>query len=96
MSLPPRPKTWISAVLATVGVPPMTATAPPLTRIWPAALRLTAMLLSRLSPVTLSMPLLKVAVTAAFAGTAGGGERAGGEHAAGEEPWEKTHWGGGS
>ena len=33
VSLPPRPKTWISDVLATVGVPPMTATAPPLTRM---------------------------------------------------------------
>ena len=33
--LPPWPKTWISAVLATVGVPPATVTAPPLTRICP-------------------------------------------------------------
>ena len=45
-SLSPRPKTRISAVLATVGVPPTTATAPPLTRILPAALRLIAMLLA--------------------------------------------------
>ena len=66
-SLPPRPKTWITEVLATVGVPPTTATAPPLTRILPAALRLTVMLLSRLSPVTLSVPLLNDAVTAALA-----------------------------
>ena len=28
------PNTWISVVLATVGVPPVTATAPPLTRIF--------------------------------------------------------------
>ena len=67
-SLPPWPKTRISAVLATVGVPPTTVTAPPLTRIFPAASRLTAMLLSRVSPNTLSVPALKVAVTAAFAG----------------------------
>ena len=55
-------------MLATVGVPPMTATAPPLTRIVPAALRLTVSELSRLSPDTVSTPALKVAVTAAFAG----------------------------
>ena len=65
-SLPPSPKTWIFEVLATVGVP-LTATAPPLTRIWPAALRLTVMLLSRLSPLTVSWPPVKVAVTAACA-----------------------------
>ena len=41
MSLPPWPKTWIRLVLATVGVPPRIGTAPPLTRILPAALRLT-------------------------------------------------------
>ena len=41
VSLPPRPKTWMSEVLATVGVPPTTAMAPPLTRILPAASRLT-------------------------------------------------------
>ena len=41
VSLPPWPKTWISAVFATGGVPPVTATAPPLTRMVPAALRLT-------------------------------------------------------
>ena len=69
MSLPPRPKTWISEVLATVGVPPTTATAPPLTRIWPAASRLTVMLLSRLSPMTVSTPAAKLAVAAALAGT---------------------------
>ena len=54
-------------MLATVGVPPMTETAPPLTRIVPAASRLTVMLLSRLSPLTLSTPLLNDAVTAACA-----------------------------
>ncbi len=68
-SWPPRPKTRISDVLATVGVPPMTGTAPPLTRILPAASRLIVSELSRLSPVALSTPALKVAVTAAFAGT---------------------------
>ncbi len=65
----PRPNTLISAVLATVGVPPTTAIAPPLTRIVPAALRLTAMLFAAESPVTLSVPLLNVAVVAALAGT---------------------------
>jgi hypothetical protein len=54
--LPPRPKTWIRAVLATVGVPPMTGTAPPFTRIFPAASRLTTMVLSRLSPNTVRKP----------------------------------------
>jgi hypothetical protein len=71
VSLPPRPWTWISAVLATVGVPPMTATAPPLTRMFPAALRLTTIELSSASPLTVSWPELglNVAVVAAFAGT---------------------------
>ena len=68
VSLPPRPKTWISEVLATVGVPPTTATAPPLTRILPAASRLIVIVLSRASPVTVSVPALNVAVVAAFAG----------------------------
>ena len=69
VSLPPRPNTWIRATLATVGVPPRTGTAPPLTRISPAALRLIWMLLSRLSPSTLSTPLdaENCAVTAALA-----------------------------
>ena len=58
----------MSAVLATVGVPPTTATAPPLTRILPAALRLIAMLLAALSPDAVSTPLLNVAVVAALAG----------------------------
>ena len=40
MSLPPRPNAWIKLVFATVGVPPVTGTAPPFTRIAPAALRL--------------------------------------------------------
>ena len=40
VSLPPWPNTWIRLVFATVGVPPMTGTAPPLTRMLPAALRL--------------------------------------------------------
>src|SRR5688572_282369 len=51
-------------VLATVGVPPGTATAPPLTRICPAALRLIVTLLSRLSPNVESTPLLKEPTTA--------------------------------
>ena len=67
VSLPAWPKTWMSEVLATVGVPPTTAMAPPLTRILPAASRLTVMLLLRLSPNTLSVPALNVAVTAALA-----------------------------
>ncbi len=69
VSLPPRPNTWIKLVLATVGEPPTTWTAPPLTRSWPAALRLISMLLSRPSPKTVSTPALalNVAVTAALA-----------------------------
>ena len=55
-SLPPWPNTWISAVLATVGVPPVTATAPPFTRIFPAASRLTVIVLSSASPNTVSCP----------------------------------------
>ena len=57
------------AVLATVGVPPRIATAPPLTRIVPAASRLTVMVLSMASPMMLSMPAagMKVAVTAGTA-----------------------------
>ena len=53
-------------VLATVGVPPWTTTAPPLTRIVPAALRLTVTALLRESAITDSRPVLalKVAVTA--------------------------------
>ena len=56
-------------MLATVGVPPMTAIAPPFTRILPAASRLTTIELSALSPNTVSTPALNVAVVAAFAGT---------------------------
>ena len=69
MSWPSRPKTRISAVLATVGVPPVTATAPPFTRILPAALRLIAIELLAASPKTVSTPLLNVEVVAALAGT---------------------------
>ena len=56
-------------MLATVGVPPTTATAPPLTRILPAASRLIAIVLSAASPNTVSTPALNVAVVAALAGT---------------------------
>ena len=56
-------------MLATVGVPPVTATAPPFTRMLPAASRLIVIELSRLSPDTVSAPALNVAVTAALAGT---------------------------
>ena len=45
-----------------------TATAPPLTRILPAASRLMVIVLSAPSPKTLSVPLANVAVTAALAG----------------------------
>ena len=51
VSFPPWPKLWTRAVLATVGVPPWMATAPPLTRMVPAALRLTSMVLSAASPM---------------------------------------------
>src|SRR5262245_55608799 len=54
----------MSEVLATVGVPPVIETAPPLTRISPAALRLTTMELFRASPRTVNVPAEKVAVTA--------------------------------
>ena len=57
-------------MLATVAVPPRTGTAPPLTRIFPAASRLIVIVLLALSPKTLSVPLANVAVTAALAGTA--------------------------
>ena len=73
-------------MLATVGVPPTTATAPPFTRILPAASRLITIELSALSPTTVSTPVLNVAVVAALAGTARGGEHTGGEHGAGEQP----------
>ena len=66
LSLPAWPNTCIRVVLATVGWPPMTETAPPLMRICPAALRLRVMVLSRLSPKTDSTPELgmKLAVIA--------------------------------
>ena len=68
-SLPASPKTRICEVLATVGVPPATVTPPSLTRILPAASRLTWMLFAVLSPITVSTPALNVAVVAALAGT---------------------------
>src|SRR6476661_5607250 len=52
------------AVFATVGVPPLMATAPPLTSSLPAALRLTSIVLLTLSPMTESTPALNDAVTA--------------------------------
>ena len=68
VSLPPWPNTWIRLVLATVGVPPRTGTAPPLTRMVPAALRLVVIVLSRSSPNSVSMPAawMKLAVIAIF------------------------------
>src|SRR5215212_6366370 len=51
-------------VLATVGVPPVTATAPPLMRMVPAALRLSVIVLSSSSPNTVSLPAEKDALTA--------------------------------
>jgi hypothetical protein len=66
VSLPPWPKAWIKVVLATVGVPPWTTTAPPLTRMAPAASRLVVITLSRVSPISVSTPVagMKLAVTA--------------------------------
>ncbi len=58
VSLPPWPNSCIMVVLATVGWPPWTATAPPLIRIRPAASRLTLMRSSKLSPNTDSRPAL--------------------------------------
>jgi hypothetical protein len=66
-SAPPSPKTRISDVLATVGVPPPTAIEPPLTRILPAASRLIAIELPAPSPVTDSTPAWNVPVVAALA-----------------------------
>src|SRR5262249_14109800 len=65
-SLPPRPNAWMVEVLATVGVPPRTATAPLLTRILPAASRLIVIVLSAASPKTERVPPpgVKNAVTA--------------------------------
>jgi hypothetical protein len=54
-------------VLATVGVPPTAAIAPPFTRILPAASRLITIELLLASPKTDSTPELKVAVVAALA-----------------------------
>ncbi len=51
------PNTWISPVLATVGWPPTTATAPPLMRMFPAASRLAMIVLSWLSSITDSTPV---------------------------------------
>src|SRR5262245_43305642 len=64
VSLPAWPKTSIRLVLATVGVPPVIGTAPPLTRMVPSATRLIVMLLPSPSPTTVSTPALKLAVTA--------------------------------
>src|SRR5262249_39679364 len=50
--LPALPDTSRVAVLATVGVPPATGTAPPFTRMSPAASRLTVTVLSASSPST--------------------------------------------
>ena len=66
-SWPSKPRTRICAVLATVGVPPRTVTAPPLTRIVPAASRVMVIVLSSESPLTVSTPVLNVEVTAALA-----------------------------
>jgi hypothetical protein len=66
--LPAWPKTWISEVLATVGVPPVTATAPLFTRILPAASRLIVIVLLAVSPNTVRTPALNDAVVAARAG----------------------------
>src|SRR5579871_5938538 len=51
-SSPAWPNTWMSDVVETVGVPPRMATAPPLTRIVPAASRLMTMVLFSESPKT--------------------------------------------
>lgn len=66
LSLPACPNTLINAVLATVGVPPRTVTAPPFTRMLPAALRLIVIVLGSASPKTVNWPDdgLKLAVTA--------------------------------
>lgn len=64
MSLPSRPKAWISLVLATVAGPPLTATAPPLTTIVPPALRPSTIVLFMPVPRTERIPAEKFAVTA--------------------------------
>jgi hypothetical protein len=68
LSEPPRPNTVTRNVFATVGVPTGTFTAPPLTRILPAASRLMTIWLPRPSPSTVSAPVGENdAVTAALA-----------------------------
>src|SRR5215210_6664935 len=68
VSFPTCPKIWIKLVLATVGTPPVIATAPPLTRIFPAAFREILIKLPRLSPNTVSRPApaLKLEIIAIF------------------------------
>ena len=66
-SLPASASTRISEVLATVGVPPDTGTAPPFTRIVPAASRESTIELGAASPVTVNTPLKNDAVVAALA-----------------------------
>ena len=83
-SLSPRPKTRISAVLATVGVPPPTGTAPPLTRMSPAALRLMSMLLAAAVAEHGECPVVERCGGGCVRGPAGRGKYAGSEHDAGE------------
>src|SRR5215813_13428550 len=73
MSSPAVPNTWIKEVFATVAVPPVTVTAPPLMRIVPAASRLTTIVLLRLSSNTESRPavgekLAFIAIGSSFQG----------------------------
>ena len=56
VSLPAPPTTEITRVLATVGLPNLTATAPPFTSMRPAASRLITMELSCESPTTVRTP----------------------------------------
>jgi hypothetical protein len=77
-SSPPRPESWICVVFAMVGVPPTIGTAPPLMRMLPAASRLTAIVLSRLSPVAVNRPvagsnLLETAISFVLSNIQGSG-----------------------
>ena len=83
MSLPPRPKTWISSVFATVGLP-VTGT---LAKIAPAAVRPTSIVLSWLLPINVSTPLVRPGAGRASSGggttTPGGAASSGGAALAG-------------
>src|SRR5215212_6912909 len=77
----------MSKTLATVGVPPVTLIAPPLTSSLPAASRLIVIVLSRLSPKTLSVPVPGLNCAGCRVGGYGRrGKHTGRQRGAGEHP----------